>query len=49
MTTKEKIQFAIDKVPTLTDFGIGLFDQGKNLPSSEQKKKFNEEYNAPKI
>jgi hypothetical protein len=43
VTTKEKIQFAIDKVPTLTDFGIGLFEEDRNLPIAEQKKRFKEE------
>ena len=46
MTTKEKIQFAMDKVPTLTDFGIGLFEQDRALPIAEQKKKFQEERKA---
>jgi len=31
MTTKEKIQFAMDKVPTLTDFGIGLYEEVRTL------------------
>ena len=43
MTTKEKIQFAMDKVPTLTDFGIGLYGQDRNSPIDEKKKKFQEE------
>jgi len=43
MTTKEKIQLAIDKVPNLTDFGIGLSGINKRLPLSEQKKKLKEE------
>jgi len=46
MTTREKIQFAIDKVPTLTDFGIGLFERDKKLPVIEQKKKFKEEQSS---
>ena len=46
MTTREKIQFAMDKVPNLTDFGIGLFEQDRTLPIAEQKKKFQEERKA---
>jgi len=46
MTTKEKIQFAMKKVPNLTDFGIGLFEQDRELPHNEQKKKFKEEQKA---
>ncbi len=46
MTTKEKIQFAMDKIPNLTDFGIGLFEQDRTLPIVEQKKKFQEEQKA---
>jgi len=46
MTTKEKIQYAMDKVPNLTDFGIGLYEQHRKLPITEQKKKFEEERKA---
>ena len=46
MTTKEKIQLAMKKVPNLTDFGIGLFEQDRKLPDNEQKKKFKEEQKA---
>ena len=41
--TKNKIITVLKEVPDLTDFGIGLFENGRGLTSEEYRKKFKSE------
>ncbi len=38
--TREKIASVLTKVPELTDFGIGLYEQGRGLSKEEYKLEF---------
>lgn len=38
--TRAKIESVIKKIPSLTDFGIGLFDGGRNLGRKEYEEQF---------
>jgi len=40
---RNQIQKAIDMLPELTDFGVGLYENGKGLSPSEYKEKFQKE------
>ncbi len=40
---KDQIQKIIDILPQLTNFGIGIYDDGRKLSREEYKRKFDEE------
>lgn len=41
--SREQIQKTIDKLPRLTDFGVGLFDHGRGLSPAQFQEKFQKE------
>ncbi|SEN29958.1 hypothetical protein SAMN05216404_103303 [Nitrosospira multiformis] len=41
--SREYIKAVMEKVPDLTNFGIGIYGRGKGMSSTEYKKKFLEE------
>ena len=38
MTTREKIEQALEKLPELTAYGVGIFEHGRGLSMQEAKK-----------
>ena len=38
MTTREKIEQALDTLPTLTAYGVGIFEHGRGLSMQEAQK-----------
>ena len=41
--SSEKIKICIKQLPTLTDFGVGIYANGKGLSTSEKEIQFKEE------
>jgi len=39
---RQDIQKAIDKLPELTDFGVGIYEHGRKLSLAKRKQKFRE-------